>query len=161
MNGQTALYSICPLLTYFLTPWSRVLFEKLTGLQIVKKFPAFYGTQGFITAFTSPRNLPLPFAIWIQSIPPYSTSWRSVLMLSSHPGPRLCLWIIRNKDTLSRWGFVSPSPNRQAWGPPLVGCSRLFIQYINSCSPYWRPFLYPQPENAPCRGDSDPHGFAL
>jgi hypothetical protein len=25
-----------------LTPWSRVLLEKLTGLQLVKKFPAFY-----------------------------------------------------------------------------------------------------------------------
>jgi hypothetical protein len=33
------------LLTYLLTPCSRVLLEKLTGLQIVKKFPAFYGTQ--------------------------------------------------------------------------------------------------------------------
>jgi hypothetical protein len=32
------------LLTYLLTPWSRVLLEKLTGLQLVKKFPAFYGT---------------------------------------------------------------------------------------------------------------------
>ena len=30
------------LLTYLLTPWSRVLLEKLTGLQLVKKFPAFY-----------------------------------------------------------------------------------------------------------------------
>jgi len=28
-----------------LTPWSRVLLEKLTGLQPVKKFPAFYGTR--------------------------------------------------------------------------------------------------------------------
>jgi hypothetical protein len=27
--------------TYLLTPWSRVLLEKLTGLQLVKKFPAF------------------------------------------------------------------------------------------------------------------------
>jgi hypothetical protein len=36
-----------------LTPWSRVLLEKLTGSQIVKKFPAFYGTRRFITAFTS------------------------------------------------------------------------------------------------------------
>jgi hypothetical protein len=27
---------------YLLTPWSRVLLEKLTGLQLVKKFPAFY-----------------------------------------------------------------------------------------------------------------------
>jgi len=32
------------LLTYLLTPWSRVLLEKLTGLQLVKKFPALYGT---------------------------------------------------------------------------------------------------------------------
>jgi len=28
-------------LTYLLTPWSRVL-EKLTGLQLVKKFSTFY-----------------------------------------------------------------------------------------------------------------------
>jgi len=25
-------------------PWSRVIPEKLTGSQLVKKFPAFYGT---------------------------------------------------------------------------------------------------------------------
>jgi hypothetical protein len=43
-------------LTYLLTPWSRVLLEKLTGLQLVKKFPAFYGTRRFITAFTSIRQ---------------------------------------------------------------------------------------------------------
>jgi len=30
--------------SYLLTPWTRVLLEKLTGLQLVKKFPAFYGT---------------------------------------------------------------------------------------------------------------------
>ena len=29
------------LFTYLLTPWFRVLLEKLTGLQLVKKFPAF------------------------------------------------------------------------------------------------------------------------
>jgi hypothetical protein len=44
-------------LPYLLTPWSRVLLEKLTGLQLVKKFPAFYGTRKFITAFTSARHL--------------------------------------------------------------------------------------------------------
>jgi hypothetical protein len=32
------------LLTYLLTPWSRVPLEKLTGFQLVKKFLAFYGT---------------------------------------------------------------------------------------------------------------------
>ena len=48
------------LLTYLLTPWDRVLLEKLTGFQLVKKFPAFYGTRRFITAFTSARHLSLP-----------------------------------------------------------------------------------------------------
>jgi len=33
-----------------LTPWNRVLLEKLTGLQLVKKFPTFYGIRRFITA---------------------------------------------------------------------------------------------------------------
>jgi len=47
------------LLTYLLTPWSRVLLEKLTGLQLVKKFPAFYGTRRFITALTSASHLSL------------------------------------------------------------------------------------------------------
>jgi len=36
-----------------LTPWCRVLPEQLTGLQLVKKFPAFHGTRRFITALTS------------------------------------------------------------------------------------------------------------
>jgi hypothetical protein len=45
------------LLTYLFTPWSRVLLEKLTGLQLVKKFPAFYETRKFITTFTSTRHL--------------------------------------------------------------------------------------------------------
>jgi len=45
--------------TYLLTPWSRVLLEKLIGFQLVKKFPAFYGTRRFITAFTSASHLSL------------------------------------------------------------------------------------------------------
>jgi hypothetical protein len=34
-------------------------FKKLTGSQPVKKFPAFYGTRRFITAFSSAQHLPL------------------------------------------------------------------------------------------------------
>jgi len=69
---------------YSLTPWSRVLLEKLTSFQLVKKFPAFYGTRRFVTAFTSARHLSLSWASLIQSIPPHPTSWRSILILSSH-----------------------------------------------------------------------------
>jgi hypothetical protein len=43
------------LLTYLLTSESRVL-EQLTGSELVKKFPAFYGSRKFITAFTSARD---------------------------------------------------------------------------------------------------------
>jgi hypothetical protein len=38
--------------TYLHTPWSRVLPEKLKRPELLKKFPAFYGTRRFITAFT-------------------------------------------------------------------------------------------------------------
>ena len=67
------------LLTYLVTPWSRVLLEKLTDFQLVKKFPAFYGTP-----FASARHLSLSWATSIQSIPQHPTSWRSILILSSH-----------------------------------------------------------------------------
>ena len=75
---------IVNLLTYLLTPWYRVLLEKLTGLQLVKKFPAFHGTRRFITALTSVRHLSLSWANPIQSTYPHPTSWRSVLILSTH-----------------------------------------------------------------------------
>ena len=46
------------------TEWSIGLPEKLTGSQPVKKFPAFYGTRIYITAFTEPLPpLPIPSQI--------------------------------------------------------------------------------------------------
>jgi hypothetical protein len=44
------------LFTYLLTPWSRVLPEKLKRLKLLKKFPSFYGTRRFITEFTTARH---------------------------------------------------------------------------------------------------------
>ena len=69
---------------YLLTPWCRVLLEKLTGLQLVKKFHAFHGTRRFITALTSLPHLSLSQASPIHSIYPHPTSWRSILILSTH-----------------------------------------------------------------------------
>ena len=63
---------------------------------------------------------------------------------------------VSHYNTFLRRGVASTSPNSQAGGPPLVCCPRLLIQYIRSYPPYWRPFLHPQPEDAPCRGDRDP-----
>ena len=72
------------ILTYLLISWCRVLLEKLTGLQLVKKFPAFHRTRRFITTLTSIRHLSLSWASPIQSIYPHPTFWRSILMLSTH-----------------------------------------------------------------------------
>ena len=143
----------------------------------------------FITALTSVRHLSLSWANPIQSIYPHPTSWRSVLILSTHlrlglpsgllpfgfptktlythlssPMRATCPAHLQSKHPacecfLTKFlqgGVVSTSSNPKAGGPPLVGCPRLLIQYIRSYRPYRRPFLYPQPEDAPCRGDRDP-----
>jgi hypothetical protein len=45
--------------SHSLTSWSRILLEKLTGAQLVKKLSAISATRRFITAFTSTRHMSL------------------------------------------------------------------------------------------------------
>ena len=54
------------------------------------------------------------------------------------------------------WGAVSTSPKLPSWRSTPCRFPRLFIQYIRSYPPYWRPFHHPPSEDAPCRGDRDP-----
>jgi len=70
------------LLTYLRTLWCRVL-EKLSGFQLVKKFPTIHGNRRFITALTSVRHLSLSWTSPIQSIYPHPNSWKSIL-ISTH-----------------------------------------------------------------------------
>ena len=97
---------------YFLTPWSRVLLETLTGFQLVKKFHAFYGTRRFITALTSARHLSLSCASLIQSIPPHSTSRRSILIISS-----IYVWV---SQAVSFPQLSLPKPCIQLSSPPYL-----------------------------------------
>jgi hypothetical protein len=53
--------------------------------------------------------------------------------------PRPCV-TFRNMLVFLRWGVVSPPPNPQAGEPPLVGCPRLFIQYIRNDRPHLEAF---------------------
>ena len=70
--------------TYLLTPCSRVLLEKLTGSVAIQEILIVFGTRRFLIVFTSARHLSLSWANSIQSPQPPPTSWRSILILSSH-----------------------------------------------------------------------------
>ena len=99
-------YTLTYLLTYLLTPWCRVLLEKLTGLQLVKKFPAFHGTRRFITALTSVRHLSLS---WISSIH----------LLEIHPN------IIHPSTPRSpQWSLSLRFPHQDPIRPPLLTHTR-------------------------------------
>jgi hypothetical protein len=45
----------------------------------------------------------------------------------------ICFFVTR---LFLRWGVISPTPNPQAGGPPIVLCPRLLIQFIRM--PWWQ-----------------------
>ena len=85
------------LLTYLLTPCNRVLLDILTGSQLVKIFPAFYGTRTFITEFTHARHLSLSSAILGRT----KTSVQSRV---------LSVWTFRNVKRFWVEELLAPSP---------------------------------------------------
>jgi hypothetical protein len=116
-----------------LSPWSRVHLEKQTGFQLVKNFPAFYGTRRFIIAFTSGRHLSLSWASSIQSVPSHHTSWcpfsllKSYLIISS--GPRLSVWIFRIKIRIYGEELLAPRPNPKLEDHPLSEVRDCLLKY--------------------------------
>ena len=89
-------------LAYLLAPWSRVLLEKLIGFQLVKKFPAFYGTRKFITAFTSARHLSQP---WASSTHSKSTSHFLNICLSI---------VLQSKSGSPKWSLSRRFPHQKS-----------------------------------------------
>ena len=105
--GNGGPYSLTYLFTYLL------LLEKLTGFQLVKKFPAIYGTRRFITAFTSARHLSLSWALCEYFVTRYFFFYGEDL-LAPRPTPKLedhplsavrdCLF------NIYWWTFLHPKP---------------------------------------------------
>jgi hypothetical protein len=70
----------------YITPWSRVLLEKLTVTQLVKKFPAFFfGTLRFITVIKRARN----WSTYILFISPHPVSSKRIS--TNQPSKRVCI----------------------------------------------------------------------
>jgi len=60
------------------------LYWEVNQFSASQEFPAFYGAQRVITAFTSACHLSLSWATSIQPIPSYPFSWTTILIFSSH-----------------------------------------------------------------------------
>jgi hypothetical protein len=89
--------SRCVVLIALLTPWSRVLLEKLTGFQVGKKFPTFYGNGRYITAFKSAGLTTLPI-----HVPIFSKS--GGLNPVEPSGTIICLY----RDCFTSTSYVTP-----------------------------------------------------
>ena len=141
---------------YLLIPLCRVLLEKLTGLQLVKKFPAFHGTRRFITALTSVRHLSLSCASPIQSVYSHPTAWRSILILSTHL--RLVLpsgFFLSGFPTKT---LYSPSPHPYASHAPF--CIIIILGYMfnvasNMTERLYSVFVKPSDELAVLKFEND------
>jgi hypothetical protein len=85
---------VLTIITYLLTLWNRGLPEKLKRPELRKKFPAFYGTRRFITAFTRARHLSLSWARLTQSmpLPPPSDLSQVHFNIILPPTPRSSKW---------------------------------------------------------------------
>ena len=132
----------------------------LTRPQLLKKFPAFYGSQRFISAFTRACHLSLSRARSIHSMPPTHIS-KIILFhcLGCTKGPvqfqGLCVWFIKC------WSFygeellpLRPSPKLEHH--PLSAVRDCLFNIFAATLHIWRLLLHPQPEDALCCCDWNP-----
>ena len=94
-------------LTYLLH--GEVLPEQLTGLQLVKKFPAFHGTRRFITALTSVRHLLRDASPGNTPPPGEPNGGVFYLRIVLSPEQASHLWMFLN-NVFYREGLLAPRP---------------------------------------------------
>ena len=104
-----------------------------------------YFAYSLLAVVSEPDTIQVPYIPSTKSYVPFPLLW---LYHSISPEPRH-KYRFRNKQV------VSTMPQPQTGGPPLVSYLWLLIQYARRHPPYWRPFFHPQPEDAPCHGDTD------
>ena len=71
------------------------------------------------------------------------------------PGPRLCL-VVRNIVSFYGEELLAPRPIPKLEGHPFSAVRDCLLSVFTATLHIRRPFLHPQPEEAPCCGDRDP-----
>ena len=102
-------YTIIHLLTYLLTPCSTVLLEKLTGLQLVKKFPSFLWNP---KVHYRTHKLPPPVPVLGQPNPVHIPTSH---LLEIHPNI-----IHPSTHRFSQWSLSLRFPHQDPIRPPLL-----------------------------------------
>ena len=83
--------------------------------QLIKKFPAFYWSREFITAFTAARR-PVPILSKIDPVhAPHPPSLRSTLILSSHQRLRFQVVSFPKVSPLKPCVTLSSHPSQSSW----------------------------------------------
>ena len=115
--------------------------EKVTSLQLIKKFPAFYGNRRFITAFTSARHLYLSWASLIQSIPHFLKIHLNIILPSAPGSPQWSLSLrFPHQNPVTPLPICATSPahlildfypsNNVGWEVQIIKFLIMWIKYI-------------------------------
>ena len=120
---------------YLLTPWSRVLLEKLTSSAASQEIPRIFGILMFITLLTSARHLYLYWANSIQFPQAQPNSRRSILMLSpsTSRSPHWSLSLM-----FPHQNPVHPSPLSH---PHNLINDKNFVRFLQTKYMFWNSFV--------------------
>ena len=117
-------------------PCSTFLPEKLTGNQLVRKFPTFYETQMFIIAFTSACHLSLSSIRSIHAYPSHFFKIYFIIVIIIIIVVVVVV-VVPSRPRSSKWSFCLRSPNQNPVCTTPVSQSKL------ACTP-------PVSQSKPC-----------